>query len=84
MKRFSKNFRTVIGMEFTERGSYYGVMSILSAYLVMSKWEGGLAFSKESVGIIKCVHIRNLSPTNMKWLQMIKKHYIWGTPLFMV
>ncbi len=53
MKRFSKNFWTVIGMEFTERGSYYGVMSILSAYLVLSKAEGGLEFSKLSVGIIK-------------------------------
>lgn len=55
MKRFTKNFWTVIGMEFTERGSYYGVMSILSAYLVMSKTEGGLEFSKESVGLIKSV-----------------------------
>lgn len=53
MKRFSKNFWTVIGMEFTERGSYYGVMSILSAYLVLSKGEGGLEFSKLSVGVIK-------------------------------
>ena len=55
MKRFTKNFWTVIGMEFTERGSYYGVMSILSAYLVMSKADGGLEFSKESVGLIKSV-----------------------------
>jgi proton-dependent oligopeptide transporter, POT family len=53
MKRFSKNFWTVIGMEFTERGSYYGVMSILSAYLVLNKGEGGLEFTKQSVGIIK-------------------------------
>ncbi len=40
-------------MEFFERGSYYGVMSVLSVYLVLSKHEGGLGFSKESVGIIK-------------------------------
>jgi len=53
MKKFSKNFWTVIGMEFTERGSYYGVMSILSAYLVLNKGEGGLEFTKQSVGIIK-------------------------------
>lgn len=52
-KGFSKNFWTVIGMEFFERGSYYGVMSILSVYLVMQTSEGGLGFSKESVGVIK-------------------------------
>jgi proton-dependent oligopeptide transporter, POT family len=51
-KSFSKNFWTVITMEFFERGSYYGVRSILSVYLVLSVAEGGLGFSKESVGII--------------------------------
>lgn len=55
MKRFTKNFWTVISMEFVERGSYYGVMSILSAYLAMSTIDGGLGFSKGSVGIIKSV-----------------------------
>ncbi len=40
-------------MEFFERGSYYGVMSVLSVYLVLTKSEGGLGFSKESVGVIK-------------------------------
>lgn len=40
-------------MEFIERGSYYGMMSVLSVYLVLSRDEGGLAFSKESVGAIK-------------------------------
>ncbi len=40
-------------MEFFERGSYYGVMSVLSVYLVLSKNEGGAGFSKESVGVIK-------------------------------
>jgi dipeptide/tripeptide permease len=50
---FSKNFWTAITMEFFERGSYYGVMSVLSVYLVLSKDQGGLAFSKESVGVIK-------------------------------
>lgn len=39
-------------MEFFERGSYYGVRSILSVYLVLSAAEGGLGFSKESVGVI--------------------------------
>ncbi len=52
-KSFSKNFWTVIVMEFFERGSYYGVMSVLSVYLVLNVSEGGLGFSKESVGIIK-------------------------------
>ncbi len=51
-KSFPKNFWTVIVMEFFERGSYYGVRSILSVYLVLSVADGGLGFSKESVGII--------------------------------
>jgi len=50
---FPGSFWTVISMEFFERGSYYGMMSILSVYLVLSKGEGGLGFSKESVGAIK-------------------------------
>ncbi|MCX7874880.1 MAG: MFS transporter [Melioribacteraceae bacterium] len=49
---YPKNFWTVIIMEFFERGSYYGVRSILSVYLVLSVSEGGLGFSKESVGVI--------------------------------
>ena len=52
-KSFPSNFWTVITMEFFERGSYYGVMSVLSVYLVMSKADGGLGFSRESVGAIK-------------------------------
>ncbi len=47
-KSFSKNFWTVIMMEFFERGSYYGMMSILSVYMTDQ-----LSFSKESVGVIK-------------------------------
>ncbi|MDQ7821776.1 MAG: MFS transporter [Candidatus Eremiobacteraeota bacterium] len=39
--------------EFMERGAYYGVMSVLSVYLVMKTGEGGLGFSKQSVGLIK-------------------------------
>lgn len=42
-------------MEFVERGSYYGVMSILSVYMVMTTQEGGLGYSKEGVGVIKSV-----------------------------
>ena len=53
IKSFPRNFWTVITMEFFERGSYYGVMSVLSVYLVMSKAEGGLGFSREGVGAIK-------------------------------
>jgi dipeptide/tripeptide permease len=52
---FPRNFWTVIVMEFFERGSYYGVMSVLSVYLVLDVSQGGLGFSKESVGIIKSV-----------------------------
>jgi proton-dependent oligopeptide transporter, POT family len=55
LKSFSRNFWVVIIMEFFERGSYYGVMSVLSVYLVLSVAEGGLGFSKESVGIINSV-----------------------------
>jgi dipeptide/tripeptide permease len=47
-KSFSKNYWTVIVMEFFERGSYYGMMSILSVYMTDQ-----LNFSKESVGVIK-------------------------------
>lgn len=52
-KSFPKNFWTVIVMEFFERGSYYGVMSVLSVYLILNPSEGGLGFSKEGVGVIK-------------------------------
>ncbi|MDX9941527.1 MAG: MFS transporter [Bacteroidales bacterium] len=52
-KSFPRNFWTVIVMEFFERGSYYGVMSVLSVYLVLSVADGGLGFSKSSVGLIK-------------------------------
>ena len=45
---FSKNYWVVILMEFFERGSYYGMMSILSVYMTDQ-----LSFSKESVGVIK-------------------------------
>lgn len=55
LKSFPKNFWTVIVMEFFERGSYYGVMSVLSVFLVLSVNKGGLGFSKESVGVIMSV-----------------------------
>lgn len=53
IKSFPKNYWVVIIMEFFERGSYYGVMSILSVYLVMDVAAGGLGFTKTSVGVIK-------------------------------
>ncbi len=53
LNMFNRNFWTVITMEFFERGAYYGVMSVLSVYMVMGTQEGGLGFSRESVGIIK-------------------------------
>ncbi len=39
-------------MEFFERGAYYGVLSVLSVYLVLSTQEGGLGFSREAAGAI--------------------------------
>jgi len=52
-RSFNRNYWTVIVMEFFERGAYYGVMSVLSVYLILNVNEGGLGFSKESVGIMK-------------------------------
>lgn len=52
-RSFPRNFWTVVTMEFFERGSYYGVMSVLSIYLILSPADGGLGFSKEGVGAIK-------------------------------
>lgn len=47
-KSFPLNYWVVIMMEFFERGSYYGMMSILSVYMTDQ-----LNFTKESVGAIK-------------------------------
>ncbi len=52
IKSFTKNFWTVILMEFLERGSYYGMMSVLSVFLILGGSEGGLGFSKEQAGAI--------------------------------
>ncbi|MCL2726959.1 MAG: MFS transporter [Bacteroidales bacterium] len=49
---FSRNFWTVIVMEFLERGAYYSVLSVLATFLVLSHSEGGLGFSKEAAGAI--------------------------------
>lgn len=52
-RSFPRNFYTVIVMEFFERGSYYGVNSVLSIYLALAINEGGLGFSIQSIGVIK-------------------------------
>jgi dipeptide/tripeptide permease len=49
-KTFPLNYWVVIMMEFFERGSYYGMMSILSVYMTDQ-----LSYTKESVGLIKSV-----------------------------
>ena len=51
-KGFERNFWVAIVMEFFERGAYYGVLSILSVYLVISGQEGGLGFTKAQAGTI--------------------------------
>jgi len=51
-KGFPKNFWIAVVMEFFERGSYYGMMSILSVFLILSNTKGGLGFSKEQAGAI--------------------------------
>ncbi len=48
LKDYPPTFWLVIMFEFFERGSYYGMMSILSVYLTDQ-----LGFAKESVGVIK-------------------------------
>ncbi len=39
-------------MEFFERGAYYGMMSILSVFLILNIDSGGMGFSKEQAGAI--------------------------------
>ncbi|MBR4882625.1 MAG: MFS transporter [Bacteroidales bacterium] len=51
-KGFERNFWVAIIMEFFERGAYYGVLSVLSVYLVISGQEGGLGFTKAQAGTI--------------------------------
>jgi POT family proton-dependent oligopeptide transporter len=48
IKSFPLNYWVAIIFEFFERGSYYGVMSVLSVYMTEH-----LGFAKESVGLIK-------------------------------
>jgi len=48
LKSFSSTYWIVVFFEFMERGSYYGMMSVLSIYLTDI-----LGFAKTSVGLIK-------------------------------
>lgn len=53
VRSFPRVYWSVIVMEFFERGGYYGLMSVLSAYLALATVDGGLGFSKVSIGAIK-------------------------------
>ncbi len=55
IRSFPRNYWVVIVMEFFERGSYYGLMSVLSVYLVSAMGEGGLGISREQAGLISSV-----------------------------
>ena len=55
LRSFPRNYWIVIIMEFFERGSYYGVMSVLSIYLTTSVANGGLGISFEQAGLISSV-----------------------------
>ncbi|MDR3220074.1 MAG: MFS transporter [Dysgonamonadaceae bacterium] len=52
---FPRNYWIVIIMEFFERGSYYGVVSVLSVYLTNKVSEGGLGFGFEQAGVISSI-----------------------------
>ncbi|MDH6341593.1 POT family proton-dependent oligopeptide transporter [Parabacteroides sp. PFB2-12] len=54
-KSFPRNYWIVILMEFFERGSYYGLMSVLSVYLVTAVGDGGLGLTRENVGLISSI-----------------------------
>ena len=54
-KSFPRNYWVVILMEFFERGSYYGVMSVLSVYLTTQVSDGGLGISFEQAGLISSI-----------------------------
>ena len=51
-RSFPGVFWLVVLMEFFERGSYYGLMSVLSVYMVEDIAAGGLGFSKAEAGLI--------------------------------
>ncbi len=55
LRSFPKNYWVVIVMEFFERGAYYGLMSVLSVYLVTAVGDGGLGLTKANAGLISSV-----------------------------
>ncbi len=55
LRSFPRNYWVVIVMEFFERGSYYGLMSVLSVYLVTAVGDGGLGLTRENAGLISSV-----------------------------
>lgn len=52
MRSFPGNFWVVILMEFFERGSYYGIMSILALYLGSKARGGMLGFEETQIGVM--------------------------------
>ncbi len=54
-RSFPRNYWVVIIMEFFERGAYYGLMSVLSVYLVTAVGDGGLGLTRENAGLISSV-----------------------------
>ncbi len=55
LRSFPRNYWVVIVMEFFERGSYYGLMSVLSVYLVTAVDDGGMGLTRENAGLISSV-----------------------------
>jgi proton-dependent oligopeptide transporter, POT family len=52
IKSFPRNFWVVIFMEFFERGSYYGLMSVLALYLGDVARGGVLGFGEGQIGVM--------------------------------
>jgi dipeptide/tripeptide permease len=53
LRSFPRTFWAACIMELFERGAYYGMNSILAIYLTNKMHEGGLGFTKESVGFMQ-------------------------------
>ena len=53
--KFPGTYWMAIVFEFFERGSYYGLMSVLSVYLADESTGGALGFSKPEIGVINSV-----------------------------
>ncbi len=53
--KFPPTYWTAIIFEFFERGSYYGLMSVLSVYMADAATGGVLGFTKPQIGVINSV-----------------------------